>query len=306
MPYSATSNDCKLNYTELGFRKIRAPEAVFNLIKEFWETNKHLEKSENLEKGYTFINYWETDTTMVSVDDSNLTGAGPELRQAIYDMALEVIEEWTGQRSTPTSLYGIRIYKSGAILAPHVDRLPLVSSMIINVDQDVDEDWPLEVYGHDGKAYNVTMKPGDLVLYESHSIIHGRPFPLKGRFFANIFIHFEPAQPKTVQAAAQEGDFKALKDALKDDPLLVHFKDENWWQASHEAARGGHNEILAFLAFKGANMNSVTKTNETVLDVALSFYDAEHPVVNLIRSLGGARFSDINTEEDVDKSYNEL
>lgn len=53
------------------------------------------------------------------------------------------------------------------------DRLPLVSSAIINVAQDVDEPWPLEVIGHDGKAYNVTMLPGDLVLYESHSIIHG-------------------------------------------------------------------------------------------------------------------------------------
>jgi hypothetical protein len=53
------------------------------------------------------------------------------------------------------------------------DRLPLVSSAIINVAQDVDEPWPLEVIGHDGKAYNVTMEPGDLVLYESHSVIHG-------------------------------------------------------------------------------------------------------------------------------------
>ena len=46
--------------------------------------------------------------------------------------------------------------------------------------------------GHDGKAKNVTMLPGDMVLYESHSVLHGRPFPLKGRFMANIFIHFEP------------------------------------------------------------------------------------------------------------------
>jgi hypothetical protein len=61
-----------------------------------------------------------------------------------------------------------------------------VSSAIINVAQDVDDPWPLEVIGHDGKAVNVTMEPGDMVLYESHSVIHGRPFPLKGRFFANI------------------------------------------------------------------------------------------------------------------------
>ena len=81
-------------------------------------------------------------------------------------------------------------------MSPHVDRLPLVSSAIINVAQDVDEPWPLEVNGHDGKAYNVTMEPGDMVLYESHSVVHGRPFPLKERFFANVFIHFEPVGHK--------------------------------------------------------------------------------------------------------------
>merc|ERR1719412_122050 len=90
-------------------------------------------------------------------------------------------------------MYGIRVYTEGAILATHVDRMPLVSSAIINVDQDVDEPWPLEVYGRDGKAYNITMEPGDMVLYESHSLLHGRPFALKGRYFANIFIHYEPA-----------------------------------------------------------------------------------------------------------------
>jgi len=73
--------------------------------------------------------------------------------------------------------------------------MPLVSSAIINVDSDVDEPWPLEVIGHDGVARNITMEPGDLVLYESHSVIHGRQFPLKGRFMANIFIHFEPIGP---------------------------------------------------------------------------------------------------------------
>lgn len=38
-------------------------------------------------------------------------------------------------------MYGIRVYPSGAVLATHVDRLPLVASAIINVDQDVDEPW---------------------------------------------------------------------------------------------------------------------------------------------------------------------
>jgi hypothetical protein len=61
---------------------------------------------------------------------------------------------------TQCSLYGVRVYYEGSVLAPHVDRLPLVSSAIINVAQDVDEPWPLEVIGHDGRAENVTMEPG--------------------------------------------------------------------------------------------------------------------------------------------------
>ena len=64
-----------------------------------------------------------------------------------------------------------------------VDRLPLVSSAIIQVAQNVDEPWPVEVIGHDGKAYNITMEPGHMVLYESHTILHGRPYPLSGQFY---------------------------------------------------------------------------------------------------------------------------
>jgi prolyl 4-hydroxylase len=163
--------------------------------------------------------------------------------------------------------------------------------MIINVDQDVDEDWPLEVYGHDGKAYNVTMKPGDMVLYESHSIIHGRPFPLKGRFYANIFVHFEPTKPKTVHQAAQTGDLDALKDASKEDISLLFAEDENLWQALHEAARSGHETIVKFLVHNGADINALTRGGDTPLDIAVSTHGFNHPIVQLFIDLGGAQSS---------------
>jgi hypothetical protein len=38
----------------------------------------------------------------------------------------------------------------------------------------------------------MTMKPGDMVMYESHSVIHGRPYPLQGGYYANSFLRFEP------------------------------------------------------------------------------------------------------------------
>jgi hypothetical protein len=50
-------------------------------------------------------------------------------------MAKDTIQEWTGEELTQCSLYGIRIYHEGAVLATHVDRMPLVSSAIINVAQ---------------------------------------------------------------------------------------------------------------------------------------------------------------------------
>lgn len=103
---------------------------------------------------------------MVNVENTNLRSGGQLLKQKIWDGVKPVLEEWTGMELEQSSMYGIRQYTRGAILSPHADRMPLISSCIINVAQDVEEDWPLEVYGRDGLAYNVTMYPGDMVLYE--------------------------------------------------------------------------------------------------------------------------------------------
>lgn len=100
-------------------------------------------------------------TYMVSVEDSENDGGGKELQEAIWDAAKKGIEEWTGMEQVASSVYGIRVYTDGAILNPHVDRIPLVSSAIFNVAQDLDEDWPLEVFDRDGNAVNVTMEPGE-------------------------------------------------------------------------------------------------------------------------------------------------
>ena len=39
------------NYTKLGYTKIKAPEHVFKLIKEFWDANKGREKPERWHAG---------------------------------------------------------------------------------------------------------------------------------------------------------------------------------------------------------------------------------------------------------------
>jgi prolyl 4-hydroxylase len=184
--------DCFLlplqNYTSTGFKKVQAPANVFDLLSSYWNTHYDRREQEKWFSGSTYVNHWKAPTYMVNVEETSLRGGGQTLKRQIWEGVRPILEEWTGMELEPSSMYGIRQYTEGAILSPHADRNPLITSCIINVAQDVEEDWPLEVYGRDGLAYNVTMKPGDMVLYESHSLIHGRPFPLKGKYFANIFV----------------------------------------------------------------------------------------------------------------------
>jgi prolyl 4-hydroxylase len=127
------------------------------LLKAHWVRNEKYRKDEVWSTGNTYVNSWASPTYMVSVEDPNLRG-GSRLKELIWDAAKTTIEEWTGMELRPTSMYGIRVYTDGAVLNPHVDRLPLVSSAIVNVAQDVDEPWPLEIYDRHDRAVNVTVR----------------------------------------------------------------------------------------------------------------------------------------------------
>ena len=84
-----------------------------------------------------------------------------------------------------------------------------VISAILNIGQDVEEDWPLFLRDHRGEDHvvmrhvsrvrlrprvkcQVFLTPGDLVWYESARVVHGRQFPLRGDSFDNLFLHFKP------------------------------------------------------------------------------------------------------------------
>jgi prolyl 4-hydroxylase len=59
----------------------------------------------------------------------------------------------------------------------HVDTVSThVVSAIINVDQgEIEKDWPLLILDHHDNEHSVIMKPGDMLLYESAKLLHGRP-----------------------------------------------------------------------------------------------------------------------------------
>ena len=69
---------------------------------------------------------------------------------------------------------------------------------LFQIDQKVDEDWPLTILDQDDNVHLVTLKPGEMVLYESATLPHGRPFPLNGEYFDNFFVHFKPVDFKEI------------------------------------------------------------------------------------------------------------
>lgn len=50
----------------------------------------------------------------------------------------------------------------------------------------------IKIHDHGGTIHNITLLPGHVLLYESMSVIHGRPYPLSGKSHATFYIHFIP------------------------------------------------------------------------------------------------------------------
>ena len=102
-------------------------------------------------------------------------------------------EEWSGLELIGTSCYGIRVYQSGAYLFNHVDTIDThVVSSTICIDQRLNRPWPLYIEDHDGNPHEISIEPGEMVFYESAKLVHGRPYPLDGDYYAGMFVHYAP------------------------------------------------------------------------------------------------------------------
>ena len=116
------------NFTKTGFKKIKAPQELYDLIYEFYTTNRDKAEIESKEIS-TYQNTWDTSPSMIILNEER-HGGSSHLQSQIWYMARTVLEEWTGQMLSPVSLYGVRLYHNNSILAPHVERMPLVTSAI--------------------------------------------------------------------------------------------------------------------------------------------------------------------------------
>lgn len=107
-----------INMTETGFKKVKAPERLTELLKDFWAKNSETKQQEYWGEGNVYLNYWDNPTLLVSVDDTGLRGSGHRLKREIWSALGALMEEWTQQELQPSSMYGIRIYQEGAVMLP--------------------------------------------------------------------------------------------------------------------------------------------------------------------------------------------
>lgn len=133
------------------------------------------------------------------------------------------VAQWTNQTVALPKFYGLRLYQRGSTLGMHLDairRVPTghldarVLSAIVHVAQRTEEDWPLCIRGNDGQLHNVTIKPGQTILYESARLAHGRPFPLVGDEYVSAFIHFSPSSWSIEDAGQALLEIETEVDAL--------------------------------------------------------------------------------------------
>lgn len=105
----------------------------------------------------------------------------------------ELHERWCGLVLLPSICYGMRVYQRGSFLLEHVDWIAThVISSIVNIDQRVDRPWPLFIRAYGETAERIILEPGDMLFYESARLLHGRPEPLEGEYYCNIFLHYRP------------------------------------------------------------------------------------------------------------------
>ncbi len=173
----------KPRYTPLGFKRARIPEDIYQLMWNRYKTGERI--TEPWPKSDCHTNFFEAPSTMVYLTDSE--------KHKIFAAMQPDLTEWAGGVTLiPTSCYGVRIYHNGSWLREHVDTGEThIISAIMNIDQEVDEDWLLTFIDHNGDRHFITLAPGDALYYESASCLHGRPVPFKGKFFANTFVHYK-------------------------------------------------------------------------------------------------------------------
>ena len=211
------------HFTPTGYEVRDIPTEAYNRLLNFYKEERGKRSVEPMAR--SLVNQREVDCYMLRVPQEIWATVAPTVQ--------EILENWCRPKLSlkVTNVYGIRIYETGNNLRMHTDRIAThVISAILRIAQDEDsEGWPLEVITPEGRRLNVTLAPGKMLLYESATLIHGRPSPFKGKGFANAFMHFMPVSGWGYSDDFENHFIRGVPDDLPYFPL----NEPEWFWKKH-------------------------------------------------------------------------
>lgn len=203
-------------FTRRGFATAPIPAGAWGWLRDFHEAHRHLQEpepwrcdgwnstdvstmlsqlksdaAECTEAGWSVppcaqLNPWEARTQLLRL---------PADEKRRLSAAIEPhVAAWVGRRIEPTVQYGPRVYNDGASLNMHVDRRTThVLGVILHIaEASPRAAWPLRIEDHDGAWHEVTLREGEMLMYESATLMHGRLAPFRGAEYVNFFLHYRP------------------------------------------------------------------------------------------------------------------
>lgn len=181
-------------FTVEGFKKVKMPKSLYKKLLLWYLQNEKNAKIEmnhdNILGTIRNVNKSIPQTQIIHLQEDK------KLYDEFNEAMLREVTEWSGVDNLKwTSTYGIRMYERGDVLISHTDRpeTHILSAICSIYQEDMDEPWALEIKDPQGWWHEVYFEPGDMVFYESDILEHGRMRPLKGHKYANMYVHFKPA-----------------------------------------------------------------------------------------------------------------
>lgn len=152
--------------------------------------NRNAIKFEELNEKYD--KYWDGEW-----EDPQAIGSyshyGDPLMDTLLCQSLNSMQEITGLKLTPTYSY-FRLYTMGDELKHHKDRPSCEISTTLclgtnHTNLDYDYNWNIYMQKESGEKVNVSLNPGDMVVYRGCDLWHGRP-KFEGLNQAQVFLHY--------------------------------------------------------------------------------------------------------------------
>ena len=115
---------------------------------------------------------------------------------------MSIIEEVIGEKLYPTYYYDMYYFK-GHDLKPHTDRGSCEVSCTLNINHNLNYDWPIKFARDNCEPLSCVTNPGDAAIYSGCTITHWRD-PMKGdkdSFYNQIFLHYVRRNGHYVQHA---------------------------------------------------------------------------------------------------------